>query len=403
MKRCKGLCLVIGLFLLFGMFGGLSASAFTYAELGGVMVKLNQDCVDVSLMQLGDITRMANVMRRAQNGEEITIGFIGGSITYGSGMIDNDGTNMDRFSEHVQAWFREKFPNAVCNLVNAGLPATGSLIGTFRAPTDLFAAKPDLVVIEYAVNEGADHSSQESTEALIRNAFALENDPAVMLLFMATKGGNGWNSQDGKAELGRYYDLPMISWADGVRRAFALGLATPDDFDADGTHPNKNGHAAVSQFIINYLEQVYASLDTAPTETPAVPEPLYSDDLRYVKALSSANFAPSSLGSFLISDNACMYEQFKQGWTVNGGSEPFVFECEAKRVYIPYQRSTSSNGVVQVTVNGVPVKLLEAKAASYNQLGAALVFESDTTKKVTVELKLVSGSSFQLSGIWLAY
>ena len=39
--------------------------------------------VERSLMTTGDMTRMANVLKKAENGEEITVSYIGGSITEG--------------------------------------------------------------------------------------------------------------------------------------------------------------------------------------------------------------------------------------------------------------------------------------------------------------------------------
>ena len=402
MKKCKVVCLVTMLCVLFALFGGISANAYMYTELGS-MTLLNQECLDASLMYQGDMTRIANVMRKAERGEDITIAFIGGSITFGSGMSDNDGTAMDRFSEHVQAWFREKYPDTVCRLVNAGLPATGSMIGTFRADKDVIEHKPDLLVIEYAVNEGTSYGTNETSEALIRKMFALDNDPAVMFLFMATKGGSGWGDPAGKYELAQYYGVPCISWRNGVNKAFDLGLATSDDFDADGTHPNKNGHAAVSKFIIHYLEKVYAQLDSVPTEAGEVPAAKYTDDFTYTKHLTSTAFAPSELGSFAVSGSACMYSQFKDGWVSSEAGEPLVFECEAKRLYIPYQARTDSTGVALVRVNGVPCAYLNAKSDDYARLQSALVFQADTTKKLKVEIEHVSGTPFELSGIWLAY
>jgi len=402
MKSCKTLCLITLLCVLFTLFGGLSANAYMYTELN-TMTLLNQECLDASQMYQGDITRMANVMRKAERGEDITIAFIGGSITYGSGMIDRDGSVMDRFSEHIQAWFREKYPDTICRMVNAGLPATGSMIGVFRADEEVFSHKPDLLVIEYAVNEGSAYGCQETTEALIRKTVAANPDAAVMFLFMATNGGAGWSDPDGKYELAQYYGLPCVSWKNGVNKAFDLGLATKEDFDADGTHPNKNGHAAMSKFIIRYLDTVYAQLDSAPTENPPLREPKYTTDFDYTKHLSSVNFKPDSFGNFEISDAACMYAQFKNGWTSSENGDAFTFECEAKRLLIPYQKTTDNDGVAMVKVNGVPVAMLCAKSESGSSLSSALVFQSETTKKIKVEIEHVSGGQFTLSGLWLAY
>ncbi|MDE6031884.1 MAG: hypothetical protein K2G32_09720, partial [Oscillospiraceae bacterium] len=43
--------------------------------------EIYQLMVERSLMTTGDMTRMANVLKKAENGEEITVSYIGGSIT----------------------------------------------------------------------------------------------------------------------------------------------------------------------------------------------------------------------------------------------------------------------------------------------------------------------------------
>lgn len=403
MKMRKWLSVSLTLCLLLGLAGGASVSAITYQNLGLDVVNLTQECIDRSLQQMGNSTRLANVMRRAEAGEEITIAFIGGSITYGSGMIDKDGSKADRFTEHVQGWFEEHFPKATVHLVNAGLPATGSLLGVFRAPEDIWQHKPDLFVIEFAVNEGTSLASQQANESLIRTAMSMENDPAVLYLMMCKPSGTGWHDPDGKTKLANHYDLPVVSFSTGVKTAVQLGVAQLADFNADGTHPNKMGHAATGLFLINYLEKVYADYQNTPQDVPELPEPMYGEPLKHVLKLTSLNHAPSSTGSFQIDDNASMWGQFKNGWSVHdGGTKPIVFEVEAKRVYIPYQKSTTNDGKAKVTVNGVPVDILSSRA-DYNQVGTALVFDSETTKKVTVEIEVVQGTHFVLSGLWISY
>ncbi len=380
-----------------------SVLAVSYRNLDLSFAGLTQECVDRSLQKLGNTTRLSNVMRRAEAGEEITIAFIGGSITYGSGMLSQNGSKSDRFSNHVQKWFEEKFPKATVNLVNAGLPSTGSLIGVFRGEQDIWQYEPDLLVIEFAVNEGTSLISQQGCEALIRHAMQMENDPAVMFLMMCKTSGSGWHDPEGKTQLANHYDLPVVSFAAGINAAQQLGVAKLTDFNADGTHPNQKGHAATSLFLINYLEQVYAGYQEAPKEVNPLPEAMYGEPHKHVLTLNSQNFMPTSTGSFAVSDNASMYDQFDHGWVCSdGGTEAFTFEVEAKRVYIPYQKSLTNNGKIKVTVNGVPVSIVYGYN-TYDQLGTALVFESDTTKKVTVEIEMVAGKHFALSGIWISY
>jgi len=406
MKQKKILCIALSLCLLVGLVCSSSIAPAgandSYDSLTVESTGLTQDCVDASLMSMGNSARIANVMKRAANGEEITLGFIGGSITWGAGCIDGGGTVDDRFSNLVQAWFQDRFPDATVNLVNCGIPSTGSLIGNFRYEDDLMQYEPDLIVIEYAVNDGSgSYAWQEATESLIRRAFSKPNDPAVMMFMMCT--GQGWTSQTDKEIIGNYYGVPMVSYKNGIYYAIDNGIAEMSQFDGDGTHPSVNGNHAAALFIIHWLEEVYKIYTTVDTTIPAMPDPMYGEDLMYTERLTSENFDPTTLGSFVESDKAGQFDCFMKGWQItDGGQEPMVFEVEATRIYLPYYRHMFNDGTVLVSINGVPTATLSGNATSYETY-IPLVYESDVCKRVQVTIQLIDGNSFQLSNIWVAH
>ena len=53
----------------------------------------------------------------------------------------------------VADWWQTRFPSSAVTLVNAGIGATGSDIGTFRVKKDVIEKDPDFVVVEFAVND----------------------------------------------------------------------------------------------------------------------------------------------------------------------------------------------------------------------------------------------------------
>lgn len=76
----------------------------------------------------GDLSRLAQVLRKAQAGEEITIGFLGGSITEGRGAANVQ----DCYVSQVYKWWYEAFPYAQINVINAGVGGTSSYLGVHR-------------------------------------------------------------------------------------------------------------------------------------------------------------------------------------------------------------------------------------------------------------------------------
>ena len=99
----------------------------------------------------GNKVRLAKVIKKLQANEEVTVAYIGGSITEGYSAGDDL-----CYAKLTTNWLQEKFPNAKINYVNAGIGATGSYLGVYRVEKDVLAYNPDLVFVEFYVNDNGD-------------------------------------------------------------------------------------------------------------------------------------------------------------------------------------------------------------------------------------------------------
>ena len=70
-----------------------------------------------SICNRGNLYRIKQVMKRAVAGEEITVGFIGGSITQGS--LATNSTNC--YAYKTFEWWKENFKDANFTYINAGI------------------------------------------------------------------------------------------------------------------------------------------------------------------------------------------------------------------------------------------------------------------------------------------
>ena len=109
--------------------------------------------LEKGIANVGDVSRMKEVMARAKRGGRLVIGFIGGSITQGS----LSSTPQTCYAYRVYSWWKETFPQAEFVYCNAGIGGTTSEFGAARVGTDLLAERPDFVIVEFSVND-------ESTE-----------------------------------------------------------------------------------------------------------------------------------------------------------------------------------------------------------------------------------------------
>lgn len=102
-----------------------------------------------ALLNEGNTSRLAAAMEKAKKGESITVATIGGSITQGTAASNQNSCYASRFF----SWWQEKFPECEVNTVNAGIGGTDSYLGVHRADEQLLSYAPDVVVIEFSVND----------------------------------------------------------------------------------------------------------------------------------------------------------------------------------------------------------------------------------------------------------
>jgi lysophospholipase L1-like esterase len=269
-----------------------------------------------SLLASGDSARLQQVLTRARRGEALTIAVIGGSIT--GGAMASAPTNS--YGSRVAAWWRQTFPKADIKFVNAGIGATGSDYGAFRAKRDLLIHKPDFVVVEYAVNDPNIEDSAKTLEGLIRQILKQPNEPAVVLLFMMAQGGS--NAQEWHSKVGAHYGLPMVSYRDALWPEIKAERLKWDAVMADAVHPNDLGHKCAAGFITNLLEHVSQN----PMTVKPLPKPLFTDLYEHVTLLEAADLKP-------LKNEGWAFDKATQSWHSDKPGSVIEFEVKGRAIH----------------------------------------------------------------------
>lgn len=333
-----------------------------------------------SLINEGDLSRLAKVIKKAQAGEEVVIGVIGGSITQGSSAQNNNG-----YANLMQEWWTTEFPNAKFNFVNAGIGATDSYIGVHRVNADLLKSDPDLVIVEFSVNDTRLEINKDSYEALVRTILSYKSEPAVMLLF--TTQENGTSFQDTHAPIGEHYNLPMISYKDAILPVISADYIKWSDISPDNIHPNDEGHDIIKQLISSFLDDVVSKVDDISGEYK-LPE-ANSDKYEgaFIANAKSDEITVLEMGSF---EPDAQFGSFKDGWGVREGSDSLVFEVEAQNLGILYLELISGKGAkAEILVNDEVVKTIDANFPNGwgNYAESVEVYQSDKIEKLKVEIR----------------
>ncbi|MBQ9140180.1 MAG: SGNH/GDSL hydrolase family protein [Lachnospiraceae bacterium] len=342
----------------------------------------------------GDLTRLAKAMRKAQNGEEITIGVIGGSITerYSASSYDKC------YAAHVQSWWEERFPDTKVNFINAGIGGTTSYLGVHRVDEDLLYAKPDLVIVEFSVNDNDDNYFKKSYDNLVRKILLEEQEPAVMLLF--TTQENGTSAQASDSLIGFKYHLPMLSYGNAVLSSIEAGEFKWADISPDNIHPNDRGHAIIGEIVYRYLNDVYARLDDISEDVTPFNEKTVTKEV-YLNAtlLDSDDIEPVSWGSY---EEKSINWHLPNNWYTETGEESIIFEVEAANIGIAYQRTTNGTyGQYEVYIDGEYAKTLDGnfKNGWGDTLQPDEVYVSDAPAKHTIEIRKAPDSTGDLFAI----
>ena len=345
-----------------------------------------EDMIRRAVVNPGNTARLADPMKRAQAGEKITIGTIGGSITQGTAASTTD----ERYANRALQWWAKAFPKAQLDFVNAGIGATDSYIGVHRVDADLLSKKPDVVIVEFSVNDTDAALNLQTYDSLVRKILQAENHPAVILLF--TTQEDGTSLQDTHMQIGSAYNLPMISYKNAVLPEIEAGKFTWKDISPDNIHPNSVGHGIIGELLWSYFNSVYAKLDQINTSDLTFTATPVTKDL-YAKGqlLDSKTLTPKTMQGF---EQAELSNQFPNDWTTKEGGE-LTFEVTGSNIGVLYYKTVDGkSGQYCVYVDDRLIQVLDGDFTGGwgNYAQAQQVYTSDTPSTHTVTIKQLEGT-----------
>ncbi len=200
---------------------------------------------------------------------DINVAYLGGSITEGTGASPK--TNS--FASLTTAGIKEMYPNATINENNQGIGGTGSNSGYMRLETDILAHNPDIVFLEYAVNDAPNHHYTVYYEGIIRRLLRLEKQPVIIALYSAIDhpgspateirytdscavGSRNWqkSAKVEETKVAQHYGIGEIDFDAEMERIYGTGVQVLPKYFTDNVHYNNEGHALCAEFILDTIK-----------------------------------------------------------------------------------------------------------------------------------------------------
>ncbi|MBO4472072.1 MAG: SGNH/GDSL hydrolase family protein [Clostridia bacterium] len=368
-----------------------------------------------SVMSTGNNARLKKVIDRAKNGEVITLATIGGSITEGAGAASYAECWASRFHVRFKTAYGADNGANVC-FVNAGVGGTPSPFGYMRYQREIVnrvPAKdtdglPDVVVIEFSVNDWEEPTKHRCFESMVKEILDAPNEPAVILLFAVFR--NGFNLQDDLKKIGKNYGLMMVSIKDGFYGHMGKEL-TKEGFFSDEYHPTSLGHRIMADCLMQ------AVTEAAEAETDAAQDvdvkPVYGTDFMGLKTIfgdTQTEEYTVDRGGFPGSDSGSYHNQ-PVGWVcgknfyhnVKDPMDPLSVRGVFRKCLVAWKATNSTSfGAAEILIDGRVVMTVRGGEGKWGQSEVVLVLDDQEAAEHTLEIRVTEeGKAFTVTAIGL--
>lgn len=341
------------------------------------------DFYESSIYSMGNTYRLTKKLEAAENGEKLTMAYLGGSITEGK-----------KYSTPFSNYVKSTFATGGFTEVNAGLSGTSSVVGLVRSESNIVEKNPDIIFIEFSVNDHEDIMYKKCFESVIKKFLDLPNEPAVVILINRAKGG--FSSQEQMVKVGKNLDIPIISMDNALTKAFNSGFLTTGDYFSDEYHPHDQGGQLIADCLGYFFRKAMKTENRSESYT--VPTTAaYGTEYQTCKNVDPKTLDNFSAGSW-TAGSGYGGSALPYSYNLNGGS-PMTFTANGKGFIVVFKANSTGMGSIDVTVNGKTTKIRGNKQYCWGGPDAELGYYQETSGELNVS---ISGSgSFTIWGIGL--
>ncbi|HEY3321130.1 MAG TPA: SGNH/GDSL hydrolase family protein [Planctomycetota bacterium] len=346
---------------------------------------------------------MNNIFAKIAAGQA-NIAYFGGSITAASGWRVN-----------TFKWFKDTYPQTKFTEINATIGGTGSDLGVFRFQQDVLRHKPDMIFVEFAVNDNGGGAQQvyRSMEGIVRQAWA--SDPNIDLFFVYTlhtcmrpefEKGICPRAMSVHDYIAEHYGIPAVNVAlkivDLAKDGKVIYKAEKDAegkdkplpegailFSNDECHPTPKAHEVYTELVIDCIKKMAPNAKPAPHELKTAINPDNWEKAKLVP-LTTPMVTP---GWKKLEPTANLAKAFgsrlPEIWEATKPGEKITFKFKGSRASL-YDLVGPDGGQAIVTVDGKagkPVPRFD-RYCTYHRLASLFLADNlpNEVHTVTVEI-----------------
>lgn len=230
---------------------------------------------------------LPNFFLKLKKHRPVTIGYFGGSITAaGNG-----------WREQSAAWLEKEYPGAIIHSVNATIGGTGSDLGAFRLRREVLDKDPDLVFVEFAVNDYGQDTTRihQAMEGIVRQIWHHSKQTDICFVYTISapmiediRNHRLPRSAFAMEEIADHYQIPSVHFGLEVVKEVDAGRLIfkgnkPEEngklyFSHDGVHPySETGHRLYTKALGRSL-QLMANAHPAKRLKHALVSPFNSEN-----------------------------------------------------------------------------------------------------------------------------
>ncbi|MBR5552996.1 MAG: hypothetical protein IKV98_04005 [Clostridia bacterium] len=238
---------------------------------------------------------LSNTYNKLTNDKKLTVAYFGGSVTVGHAASDRSKYSWRALTT---AWLADNFADAEVVEINSAIGASGSHLGAFRVQKDIIAHKPDLLFIEFSINDSYNGESAESAaenyESIIRQVRRELPECDIVTIYITDSGrasaGGDFGIKTAYEKVATAYDIPAVDVGKAlITKKFLRGTQSSDwkKYFTDIVHMNDAGFAEYAKVIEEYLANELVFEEKGETKAHALPEKMNANadrELQFILA-----------------------------------------------------------------------------------------------------------------------